>query len=314
MILHTLTVPDDPAKLPHWLEQKLMAPDFGKFIAELSALFPETDPPRQLLDRWLSVALTDGLRPLPAEVLTHLLKHPRLLVTLQEQVALAGGPYWDTVWDNSDELRDPFQRGKQAIERILAKDIASSNGTGDTKAAHRVIRIAGPRASKKRRGGRGYKLWAIASTVVAAVLAVAVGLLAIRSPGEPRIPKVQIAWGWAKPNGLAADQSNPKDYLNKLAANVEEWLLHRPSDPTNLGIRIAEFRTGCTRLIHSQYGPLSQSDKAWLLEQCRGWAKELDGYLEALDGGADPLKVRAGVDETVRVAAATLRQRAQQLK
>ena len=99
-----------------------------------------------------------------------------------------------------------------------------------------------------------------------------------------------------------------------MATNVEEWSLHRPSDPTGLGIRIAEFRTGCTRLMHSAYGPLSPADKAWLLEQCRAWAKALDGHLQALDGGADPLAVRAGVDETVRVVAATLRERAKQLR
>jgi hypothetical protein len=314
--LHTLTVPDDPADIPRWLERQLMAPDFGGFIAELSALFPAlpgTDPPRDLLDRWLTVALTDGLQPIPPDVLRQLLRHPPLLAAFQEQIVLDGGAYWDAVSDRSDGLRETFARGRRALGRMLAADAAAPTGTGGPKAVHQAGRNAGPRAAN-RGGGRGYKLWAIISTGVAACLAVVVGLQTARGPGEPPIPKAQIAWGWAKPGGVAAGVPAPKDYLNTLAANVEEWSLHRPSDAAGLGARIAEFRTGCTRLLHSAYGPLGPADKAWLLEQCRTWAKALDGHLQALDGGADPLAVRAGVDETVRVVAAALRERAKLLR
>ena len=92
-----------------------MAPDFGGFIAELSALFPAdpgTDPPPPLPDRWLTVALTDGLQPLPPDLLTRLLRHPPLLAALQERIALDGGAYWDTVSERSDDPRDPFVRGR----------------------------------------------------------------------------------------------------------------------------------------------------------------------------------------------------------
>jgi hypothetical protein len=311
MTLHALTIPDDPDDLPRWLERRLMAPDFGGFLAELSALFPAgTDPPRPLPDRWQTMALTDGLQPLPPDVLTRLLLNPPLLAALQERIALDGGAYWDAVSERSDDPRDSFARGREAVERMLAADAAASQGTTTVRRANPN---AGPRPTS-RGGGRGYKLWAIVSTGVAACLAVAVGLLTARGPGEPPIPKAQIAWGWAKPGGLAADLRDPKAYLNTLAANVEEWSLHRPSDPAGLGNRIAEFRTGCTRLLHSAYGPLGPADKAWLLEQCRAWAKALDGHLQALDGGADPLVVRAGVDDTARVAAAALRERAKQLR
>jgi hypothetical protein len=312
--LHSLTVPDDTAELPDWLERQLMAPDFGTFIAELSALFPTIpgiDPPRHLLDKWQTVALTDGLRPIPPNVLTQLLKHPQLLAALQERIALDGGTYWDAVSDRSDQLRAPFERGRQALDQMLAADTASKL----TNTANSIDRAS--RADPKPANwghGWGYKSWAVISTGVAASLAVAVGILALRQPQAPTIPKPQIAWGWAKPGGLADDLSNPKDYLNKLAANVEEWSLYRPSDPTNLGVRIAEFRTGCTRLIHSPYAQLTPADKAWLLEHCRTWAKELDGQLQALDRGADALAVRASVDETVRSVTAALREKAQQLK
>ena len=132
-------------------------------------------------------------------------------------------------------------------------------------------------------------------------------------PGEPPVFKSQIAWGWAKPGGLAADQSSPRDYLNQLATNAEEWSLYRPGDSSGVGTRILELRLGCIRLTHSSYGPLSPADKAWLLEHCREWAKTLDSHQQALDAGADPLAVRADVDELVREIATTLREKAKRV-
>jgi hypothetical protein len=311
--LHTLTIPDDPADLPRWLERRLMAPDFGRFVAELSAHFPATAdiaPPCRLYDRWLPVALAEGLDPLPPDVLRQLLRHPTKLAAFQERIVTDGGAYWDEVLDRSDDLAGPLRRGKRSLERILSGKTRPSNKKASTKAAPRAV----PSEARKRNGRRGYKNWAIVSTGIAACLAVAVGFLAARGPGEPAVPKTQIAWGWGKPNGLAANQSKPKDYLNKLAANAEEWSLHRPSDPVGVGTRIAELRIGCTRLMHSTYGPLSPADKAWLLENCRAWAKVLDGHQQALDAGADPVAVRVEVDETVRAIAAALREKAMQVR
>jgi hypothetical protein len=312
MTLHALNIPDDPDDVPRWLEQRLMSADFAGFVSELSALFPVipgSDPPPPLPNRWLTVALADGLHPLPPELLTRLLRHPSLLAALQERIVLDGGVYWDRVSDRSDSPRDSFVRGREAVEQMLAANILAQS-----QSRPMAVRRAVPRAIPNRRGGRGYRLWAIASTGVAALLAVVVGLQSAQGPDEPKVPKAQIAWGWAKPRGLAADISDPKAYLNALAANVEEWSLHRPSDPAGVGARIAEFRTGCTRLLHSTYGSLSPADKTWLLEQCRNWAKALDAHLQALDGGADPLAVRSAVDETVRQVAFTLRERAKQMK
>jgi hypothetical protein len=321
MTLYTMTIPDEPADLARWLERRLMAPDFGRFVAELAVHFPATAghvPPRRLFDRWLTVALAEGLHPLPLEVLSQLLRHPAELATFQERILTEGGPHWDEVLDRSDDLSEAVKRGEWLLERMLSgetpRSVKKAVPKAVTKATPKVAPRVVPSQVKKRNGHRGYKNWAIASTGVAACLAVAVGFLGARGPGEPPIPKAQIAWGWGKPGGVAADQSNPKDYLNKLAANAEEWSLHRPSDPVGVGTRVAELRIGCTRLMHSNYGPLSPADKAWLLENCRAWAKALDGHQQALDAGADPVAVRAEVDETVRAIAAALREKATQVE
>lgn len=302
MTLHTLSVPDDPAELPRWLERRLTAPDFGQFLAELSAHFPAA-PPGPLPDRILPGVLARGLGAVPPEALGQLLRNPAALAELQERILTDGGAYWDAVLDASDELADAAERGRHGLDRVLAAGPPSG-------------RPAVPSERAGRAAGRGYKLWAFASTGVAACLAVAVGVLAVRGPegpSGPAVPKAQLAWGWAKPGGLAIDESDPKAYLTRLAANAEEWSLHRPSDPAGVGTRIAEFRIGCTRLMHSSYGPLAPADKAWLLDHCRVWAKRLDAHQQALDAGADPAAVRAAVDETVREIAATLRGKAGQV-
>ena len=308
MKLHTLTIPDDAADLPHWLERRLMAPDFARFVAELSAHFPDASP-RPDFDRWLPVALEEGLGSVPPELLRRLLRHPVALSAFQARVVEEGGPFWDDVADCSDGLTGAFECGKRSLDRILAADDPDSAPTRGPAAPPRAI----PSEGTPRPSARLYKTWAAISTAIAACLATAVGIMATRAPDEPPFPKSQIAWGWGKPGGLAADQTNPRDYLAKLADNAEEWSRFQPADPAGLGTRIAELRTGCTKLMHSPYGPLAPADKAWLLDHCRSWARAMDGHQQALDAGSDPLAVREGIDRTVKEIAATLREKAARL-
>ena len=315
MTLLTMTIPDDPAELPRWLERRLMAPDFGRFVAELSAHFPATAgtaPPRHLLDRWLPVALDEGLDPLPADVLSQLLRHPAELAAFQERIVTDGGAYWDDVPGTArTTCPGRLQRGKRSLERMLSADAPRSNGKAIPKAS-------GPKAvpseASKRTGRRGYKIWAIVSTGVAACLAVAVGLLAVRGPGEPPIPKAQIAWGWGKPGGLAADQSNPRG-LPEQAGGQRRGVVAAPTERRGLGSAPASpnsasvARGSCTRRTARSARPTRRG--CW--RHCRAWAKALDGHQQALDAGADPLAVRAEVDETVRAIAAALREKAKQV-
>jgi hypothetical protein len=127
------------------------------------------------------------------------------------------------------------------------------------------------------------------------------------------VRKEPIAWGWGKPTGLALDETTAQGYLNKLASTAEEWSQDRPIEAVAVGLRLNEFRAGCTRLMHSTYGPLTPEDKAWLLEKCRAWAKKLDEHQQALDAGANPIEVRTAVDETVQKLANTLREKAKQV-
>src|SRR6185437_6595880 len=220
--LRTMTVPDDPAELPRWLERRVMAPDFGLFIAELQAHFPaaENAPCQPPFNRWLPIALSEGFDSIPLNALSQLLRHPAELAAVQERIVVDGGAYWDQIAEQSDELVEAVESGRQSLDRIFAANTTSTRGKRSSPPKSSTAMKATPSGALKRGYGRGYKTWAYVSTGIAACLVVALGLLAFREPAETRVPKSQIAWGWGKPSGLATEQNDSKSYLNKLADNV----------------------------------------------------------------------------------------------
>jgi hypothetical protein len=306
MTLLTMTIPDDPAELAAWLEQRLMAPDFGRFVTELSAMSTaapgERQPARQLLGDWLPHALTSGLRELPPQLLRRLLRQPATLADLQEIILTEGGGYWDSVLRRSDELTAAFDRGKGSLGAIVAPGPAAVKTRPDPVPATLPFR---PRE-------RRYRLWAWCSTAAAACLAVIVGVLLWRA-GQPTEAPPAIAWGWAKPSGIPAKDVPPREYLDKLADAAEEWFKKRPEDAAGVAKRLNEFRSGCSQLILAAHEPLTPADRDWLVERCRVWAGKLDGHLTALEAGREPLQVREEADKTVTALVKALRDRAAQV-
>src|SRR5262245_41091321 len=183
MTLVAFTIPDDPAALPGWLEQRLLAPDFGRFVAELSAVCAPRGrthvPARQLLGDWYRKALSDGLKGIPAGVLQQLLRHPKCLLELQEAVLTEGGPYWDEV-ASGEEITPALDRGKAALEAMF---VAAPPALAIPRHEPGELRSSPPAhargslADQLPRPTRSYFTWAVVSTALAACLLVAVGVL-----------------------------------------------------------------------------------------------------------------------------------------
>ena len=309
MTLVAFTIPDDPAQLPSWLESRLVAPDFGRLVAELAAAHPSRGrsdlPARQLMGEWHARALSEGLSAVPPGELQQLLRHPRSLLELQEAVLTEGGAYWDEVASRADELTAAVERGKAALAAIFESRPAASQASSSTP-----VSVVRPSPAP-----RSYLAWAVVSTAMAACLLIAVGYLVLTGPKPGpggTTETAAIGWGWAKPGGIPQDTQKPAEYLNALAATSEEWFKQRPDDAAGVARRINEFRTGCSQLILSPHTPLAPADRDWLVERCRAWARKLDDHLTALEAGADPAKVRGDADDTVRKLQAALRERATQ--
>jgi hypothetical protein len=110
-----LSIPDDPAETPGWLERHLVGARLNRLIAELSAAHPETADRHVYLAPILhgprrDAVLDRGLAELSRRRITALLMHPRLLLDLQELVLSAGRRYWDEVRPHGDRLETLVER------------------------------------------------------------------------------------------------------------------------------------------------------------------------------------------------------------
>ncbi|HJZ58998.1 MAG TPA: hypothetical protein VKE74_28905, partial [Gemmataceae bacterium] len=201
MTLLTTGIPDDPAELPGWLERRLVAPDFGRFVAELAAAHPERPgdrvPVLLVLEEWYRTALADGLRAVPVRVLRELLRRPSALVELQEAVLTDGGPYWEALVEESADLTPGFERGRARLEAMFSAGsgpMLSPEAPREDEAPAEPLPLARrePRPPKNDR-----RLLAL-STALAACLLIALGVQAYRQKSATSAGEA-VAWGWAKP-------------------------------------------------------------------------------------------------------------------
>lgn len=296
MRIAALEIPDDPIQLCTWLEQELLGLDLGALVAELTAVHGPTSGARaslkEVLGGRLALVLTDGLGALPPAALGQLLTQPRLLLELQELILIEGGPHWQHTNPPPPYLAASLRHGQERLNQFL-----------EVQGQRQEAVAAAP---LRPRGG-----WLRWPGVAGLVAAAAVLVLLVRH-GNPPPADALAAWGWNRP-GVRAAEGSAGEYLDRLADAAGEWFQARPENAADLAKRISEFREGCSLLIFSRHQPLAERDRQWLVERCRAWAKVLDAQLEALDGGGNPVQVRANVDETASAIVQALRERARRL-
>jgi hypothetical protein len=149
-------------------------------------------------------------------------------------------------------------------------------------------------------------VWAVAASMLAAALAVG-PILPGPFVAERVVPS--MAWGWAGMETLPQHLARAA-YLNRLAEAAEDWYRIEPDDPLSLARRLGELRQGCSILLLAEHRPLTPEDRTWLTESCRSWAARCDGYLIALETGAEPRIIRGQIDRTIEEISAALRKRA----
>jgi hypothetical protein len=131
--LSLIDLPEDPARLAMWLEQKLLSLDLRDLVIELEAIHGSNNDGRKLEDLIgpsLLRVLDRGLSQLSVDELLALLQFPRSLVLLQELIFTEGSNYWKSVETEADH-HGTVDRGWQNLEKLLEKSPASSTGFGD---------------------------------------------------------------------------------------------------------------------------------------------------------------------------------------
>ncbi|MDA1016074.1 MAG: hypothetical protein O3A00_16665 [Planctomycetota bacterium] len=284
MSIHLLEIPNEAAELALWLEGHLRGTELHELVTECHALHrtQDSDAPElsQVLGSQASTVLDSGLQCLSFEQLAQLVQHSELLFDLQDLVMIHGGPHWHAEESAGSEKSEACW---QRIQEALAP-----------------TKPLPPEPPSKR----------LLPKIVAAMalgLIVAVGYFATRPDPTP-----QVAWGWAKPGALdELDQLPAPEYLESLAKSAETWFKKRPNSKAALAKRITEFRIGCDALIQAKHSPLNPEDKAWLIERCTAWSGKLDEHVAALESGADVMKTREAVDETINKLMKAIRNRSQ---
>jgi hypothetical protein len=313
-----LDLPDDPAELAPWLDRKLVGLGLGRLVAELEVVHAgQAGGPAPALNAVLAgrlpAVLDTGLSALSRPALRELLRHPRLLLDLQERVLVDGGPYWAGLGADDVEVARAVAAGWPGVRTGLRAPAAP-----EPKGSSTLPFVPAPSASPPPYyppRDRLLRAWAVLATMAASALV----LLYTVEHLNPPVPETtalpanpfagRVDWGWNRP-GVLVGTGPPSAYLTLLADAASEWFDERPSTPGDLALRLGELRTGCTRLIVAGHECLQPADRAWLVDRCRDWAGKLDNAVHALERD-DPVElVRSEVDATVNRLIAVLRDRA----
>jgi hypothetical protein len=325
MPIYLFHIPDDTTQLARWLDRHIAGPHLGELAAELAAAHaaarqseaPSASPSlHDLLGNALPHILARGVEALTGDQLCELLRHPQLLLQLQERVLIDGGAYWQRLLKESPELEAMLERGRRRIlDRLLAGAPGRAGATDDQPVA--ALQAGGlSSGSPGQRAGRVLGLatgtvpivWYRRPLAVSVMTAAAVVLLMLGA--QYWLARWQTAppaaWGWNSPDAMRRAVSS-RGYFEALARAGEAWFNKRPADAMELAQRILQMRQGCNRLILADHPPLSPGERQWLKEKCRAWAQKFDEQLAALEAGEDPVAVRRAMDEIVRNLVTALR-------
>lgn len=289
MSLVLLEMPSDPAAWPEWLERQIVGLDLADLVEQLElVVVPPPGAPitvEAICGAEHRKVLGEGLSPLNAEQIRNLVRHPRSLLALQEQVLIEGGRYWRELPTSvTHSTRVAMQRDK--LKRAL-----------DDKPQIAPLASTSPRPPSRSSTLR--RNLAAAAVVLLTATVVWVGNNQ-RAPG----------WGFDKP-GLLTAQVPDETYLSSLADAAGAWFNKKPDNSQALTARLEQFRRGCETLLQAPHPQLSETDRTWLLERCGVWKGKLEGHLSDLRTGAKPLdQVQQEADATVTALMNALRTRA----
>ena len=288
MSLVVTNMPENPASLARWLDEQLVGDRLGELVAELAGVQTptlESGSLRDVLGDALSGVLDRGLDAAEPAAVRGLLRQPRLLLELQERVFLEGGTYWQKL-PRSAELA---ARSAEVWARIEATASAQVS-----PAMARSLRHSSPQ----------WLRWNASLVAVAAVLLAVFGgwQLWHSTPRETNT----IAWGWA--SGLP-EETDPTRYLDRLAAQAEQWSDARPTTAAALVKRLGEYRQGCGVLLTATHPQLNEAQRRDLWESCRTWSGTIDELIVRVQQGEDVETVRDETDVLVAKLASALRGR-----
>ncbi|TWT92407.1 hypothetical protein [Stieleria varia] len=294
MTIRCFELPSEIADWPDWLDRQLVGDAVAQLADEFRVAGGETTAETVALDQLIgdrrSELLARGTIALSETQLRTLIRHPDLLIELQELVLIEGGAHWLNL--SADASHADEARGQWQSIRLLA-DATQTKVDGSEHLQQGVHRDT-PRD--------GSTVPWMPLLAVAAALLLAVGWwFGIRETGP--------GWGFDNQELLSA-KVQPQQYMTLLADAADDWYNKRPDTSEALAKRLEQYSQGCQILLEAPHEQLAQADREWLLERCAAWKGKIDDLRAEVIAGEKEFSVAlADADQIIDKLETALRER-----
>jgi hypothetical protein len=290
-----LELPEDQSLWATWLDHQVVGPDLRLLVRQwelLAGVSSELSSERSSEESWeqrlvsqftdqLPKILANGLGALSNDELQRFLRQPRLLLALQEQVFMSGGPYWERL-SRSEMHLDETTRSSSKL-RTTVRELAQSDGTKEIQAE---VSSSFEKTSTQQSNRILLRTVLMLATLAASAL-IAVFLMQPRNQGS-----------FFDRTGLVVSSLEGREFTKSLAVAIrEDWDADSPDAEFRNQLR--SLRDSCERLLVADLHQLSPAVALDLKTRCRKWQTSFSEMLGALDTGRPVSEVRQEANQVV---------------
>ena len=286
-----LELPEDHSLWATWLDHQVVGPDLRLLVRqwELLAGVNSELSPGESWEQRLVAQFTDqlpkilaiGLGALSSDELQRFLRQPRLLLALQEQVLMSGGPYWERLYRSEMHLDDSARSSSKV--RAAVRETAQPAVTKEhqVEVSPSLDRNSTPTPSRS-------SLRTV--LMLAAVAASALIAVVYLQPGTKS--------RFFGRTGLVGSTLEGREFTKSLAVAIrDDW--DADSSDAEFRNQLRSLRDSCERLLAADLHQLSPDVAQDLKTRCRKWQASFSEMLDALDTGRPVSKVRLEANQLV---------------
>ena len=296
-----LELPEDQSLWATWLDHQVVGPDLRLLVRQwevLAGVTSELSSERSSEESWdqrlvsqftdqLPKILANGLGALSQDELQRFLRQPRLLLALQEQVFMTGGPYWERLSRSESHVEETS--GISSNVRTAVRELVRSEGATE----HRGHVSSAMEKNRTQTSSRSPLRTVLMLATLAASALIAVFLMQPRNQGR-----------FFDRKGLVVSSLESREFTKSLAVAIrDDWDADSPDAEFRNQLR--SLRDSCERLLAADLHQLSPAVAQDLKTRCRKWQASFSEMLDALDTGRPVSQVRQEanqlVDRLVRV-------------
>ena len=251
------TAPESPKDWPAWLEKQLVGLHLGELIEELSITATGQDDLDVILTPdQLQEIKQKGLTVLELDKLRQLLNSPPSLLTLQEEIFIDGGQYWESVPRTSEHQHTADESATKVIDTVR----------------HQVAT------------DRSRRWYAAVSGVVAIAALFLIGFFLLpdggQAPPQPGGGQIVAKTIIDLPDSIANGNPTPEQFYKSFAEASYGWYGIKPSsnqELVELGQKLSqEFDQ------HIAANPLSGKHQGWFVKKCSEWQSKVNDVVATL--------------------------------